>query len=302
MARYLLGSHATNPHNTARARLKRARLRVARTITTTTQYVLDTKGSKEARTGPLIIAHRGNRDVAPENTLPAFASAIAAGVDYIEMDVVLSKDGVAMVIHDETLQGTTNGNGKVSQLTAHQIQFLDAGAWFSPAFAGTRVPTFTQFAELMADKVAKEKGVQILLEFKGDWTPDQVRTVTDIATAHKLQGRTVLKSFSPTTVRSQFEVAPHWRRGVLTYGDYPGLFELCQEVGATMLNPDILEVAADPTLIAKIHHAGMQAMVWTANDVDHWELLLDLGADGFITDRPQYLAGWLAGRKSLKEI
>lgn len=241
---------------------------------------------------PQVVAHRGNKSVAPENTLPAFAAAIAVGADWIEMDIVLSKDGVAMVIHDETLEGTTSGLGKIFDFMAEQIQLLDAGSYFSTAYASTPVPTFTQFAALLAQST----DIKLLLEFKGEWSPQQTKDVIDIAASHGLADRTVLQSFNPVTVRSHFEVAPTWRRGVLTYGDYEGLFELCREVGSIMLNPDIVEVAKDPDIINRIQRAGMQAMVWTANDLEHWQLLIDLKADGFITDRPDFLAGWLTAK------
>lgn len=284
-----MADSAVNPHNTARAKLRRARLRAERLAT---QHLRTKETQAMPDAAIQIVAHRGNKSVAPENTLPAFAAAIAAGADWIEMDVVLSKDGVAMVIHDETLDGTTSGHGNVGDFSAAQIKLLDAGGHFSPAFAGTTVPTFAEFAALLAGS----HRLQLLLEFKGDWSAAEVADVVAIAEAHGLRNRTVLQSFNPVTVLSLFEAAPKWRRGVLTYGDYDGLFELCAKVGSVMLNPDILEVAKDPALIAKIHGAGMQAMVWTANDLDHWELLIKLGADGFITDRPHFLAGWLTAK------
>lgn len=277
-----------NPHDTARARLRRGRLRAQRLAT---QTLLAADKPARSTYQPKVAAHRGNKSVAPENTLPAFAAAIAAGADFIEMDVVRSRDGVAMVIHDDTLDATTSGRGHVSDFTAQEIQLLDAGGHFSPAFAGTPVPTFAEFAALLGST-----RVRLLLEFKGLWSTQEVEQVIQIAAQHGLKDRTVLQSFHPTTVRALYSAAPDWPRGVLTYGNYDGLFDLCREVEATMLNPDVLEVAQYPGLISAIHSAGMRAMVWTANDLDHWELLCNLEVDGIITDRPDFLSGWLAAR------
>jgi glycerophosphoryl diester phosphodiesterase len=95
-------------------------------------------------TQPLIIAHRGDSISAPENTMAAFMAAIKNGADYLEIDVRPTKDGVPIVIHDSTLDRTTNGTGAVKQLTYAEIQHLDAGSWFSPEFAAERVPTLEE--------------------------------------------------------------------------------------------------------------------------------------------------------------
>jgi glycerophosphoryl diester phosphodiesterase len=116
--------------------------------------------SGNARGHPLIIGHRGASGNAPENTLPAIDSALAAGADYIEIDVQLSKDNFLIVMHDETVDRTTNGKGKISDLTAAEILSLDAGSWFGKAFAGTKVP-------LLEDVVSHVNGrAKLLIEIK----------------------------------------------------------------------------------------------------------------------------------------
>ena len=88
-----------------------------------------------------VVAHRGHELVAPENTLPSFRAALDLGVEYLEVDMRVTKDGVPVVIHDATVDRTTNGSGQVTQLTFAEIRALDAGSWFSPEFAGVQVPT-----------------------------------------------------------------------------------------------------------------------------------------------------------------
>lgn len=241
---------------------------------------------------PQIIAHRGNKSVAPENTLPAFAAAIKAGAESIEMDVVLSRDGVAMVIHDETLDGTTSGVGDVGDFTAEQIQGLDAGSWFSPAFAGVQVPTFDQFADLMA----AHPEVEVLLEFKGDWTPEQAQTVVDSVNRAGIMDQTILQSFSRVTVESLLAIAPDSRRGILIVEEFEELIELASFAKIYTINPEVDWVLANPDFVDRLHEAGIKTQVWTADYPEQWSALVDMGVDAIITDCPDRLAGWYAGR------
>ena len=99
----------------------------------------------------ILAGHRGERTVVPENTLAAFRYALSCGVDAIETDFHLSKDGVLMVVHDHTLDRTTNGHGNVCDHTFEQLRALSAGGWFSDAFSGERIPTADEFFQLTAD-------------------------------------------------------------------------------------------------------------------------------------------------------
>ena len=107
----------------------------------------------EGRFPVMVVAHRGFSGAAPENTLAAFRMAIEAGSDMIELDVHLSKDGKVVVIHDETQERTTNGQGRVADRPLKEIKGLDAGSWFSPPFAGERIPTLQEVLSLAQGKV-----------------------------------------------------------------------------------------------------------------------------------------------------
>ena len=99
---------------------------------------------------PVIEAHRGDSANAPENTLAAFQRALALGVAWIELDVHPAKDGTLMVLHDDTVDRTTNGSGAVRDLTPDQLRRLDAGSWFAPSFSGERIPGLPEVLELVA--------------------------------------------------------------------------------------------------------------------------------------------------------
>ncbi len=104
-------------------------------------------------TRPFLWAHRGASSVAPENTMSAFAAAVACGADGLELDIHLSRDGIPVVIHDETLDRTTDGQGQVGDKTWPQLQMLDAGSWFSTDFAGESIPALENVLESFGGQV-----------------------------------------------------------------------------------------------------------------------------------------------------
>ena len=117
----------------------------------------------------LLIGHRGALLAAPENTLPSFDKAIELGFDMVEMDVRSTKDGVPVVFHDKTVERTTNGTGELEALTWEEVQQLDAGSWFDPAFAGTRVPSLEEALAHLQGRIC------IMWDTKGKPTAEMVR-------------------------------------------------------------------------------------------------------------------------------
>src|SRR4051794_8944298 len=149
---------------------------------------------------PHRVAHRGYSAVAPENTLPALAAGALAGATFVEFDVRTSADGVPVVIHDRTLDRTTNGTGPVWERTAAELTTLDAGSWFSPAYAGTRVPTLAQALDLLRPHArpavaSAARPVELLLEIKPPAALEQVRVILDLVAERDLLARTVVQSF-----------------------------------------------------------------------------------------------------------
>lgn len=243
-------------------------------------------------TRPVVIAHRGNSAVAPQNTLAAFEAAWRAGAASIEIDIQPTADGQVVVIHDETVDATTDGQGVVTQMSLDALRALDAGSWFAAAYAGQRVPTFAEVLELLV----RRPGLDLLLELKGPWTVDQVRPVTDAIRAAGLADRVIGQSFWPESVRALAEADPGLRRGLLVFEveDPAGLVAQCADLGVVTCNPSGPLLLADPGLVARLHDAGLQVMVWTLNEPEHWAAAAALGVDAVITDRPDRLAGWLA--------
>lgn len=236
----------------------------------------------------IVIGHRGNSAAAPENTLASIASAVACGAGGVEIDVQLSLDGVPVVIHDDTLDRTTDGSGPVSATRSEEITSLDAGSWFGPQYAGEPVPLLADVLDLL---VAAEH-VQLLLELKGAWGADDVRRVTEAVEDRELGRRVVPQSFSVATVAALASVSPGLPRGLLVTELDDGVLDLCRDLGASACNPHGAALLARPELLARAHDAGLAVTPWTLNEPEHWAAARELGVDGVTTDRPAELVAW----------
>jgi glycerophosphoryl diester phosphodiesterase len=254
------------------------------------------------------VAHRGYSAVAPENTLPALAAAILAGCTYVEFDVRTTADGVPVVFHDRTVDRTTDGSGHVWDLTLDEVSRLDAGSWFSPAYAGVRVPTLAEVLDLFVPDAAPDgpapdaarvappgpaAEVGLLLEIKPPATLDQVKTVLGMVADRGLLDRTVVQSFDPEIVRLVREADPEVRRGLLRVRFEADTVPLAVDLGVVCCNPSVDDVLGDPDTVAELIGAGIDVMPWTANDSDRWPALVDAGVAGLITDRAGELTGWV---------
>jgi glycerophosphoryl diester phosphodiesterase len=233
------------------------------------------------------VAHRGYSAVAPENTLPALAAAGRAGATFVEFDVRTTADGVPVVIHDRTVDRTTNGTGAVCELAADEIRGLDAGSWFAPAYAGVRVPSLAEALEALS-------APRLLLEIKPPATAEQVKVILAMVADRGLTGRTVVQSFDPVIVRLVREVAPEAARGLLRLRLEADTVALARELDVAYCNPSVTEVLADPATVASLSNAGIAILPWTANDTTQWPELIRAGVAGLISDRTGELAGWLA--------
>ncbi|MEZ0494147.1 glycerophosphodiester phosphodiesterase [Kineococcus sp. TBRC 1896] len=273
---------------------------------------------------PLVIAHRGSSASAPENTLAAFEAALRAGADLLELDVRLDGDGVPVVLHDETLDRTTDRCGAVAELPGPVVRAADAGSWFSPAFAGQRVPTLQQVVDL----VALHGTGGLLVEFKGAWTPAAVAGAVATLRTAGVAGRSVVQSFEVETVRTLRDVAPDVRRALLvlhpgaraaaqdvaaSFGDLAhdpftalstpagqtlaAAQEVVAELGVVAVNPHVAGLVASPHVVAEYHAAGVATYPWTVDEPRLWVDLLRHRVDGIITDDPGRLRGFLQARE-----
>ena len=231
---------------------------------------------------PRWVAHRGAGKLAPENTLAAFRLGAAHGYRMFECDAKLSADGVVFLMHDATLERTTNGHGTGGDLPWQALSQLDAGSWHSRTFAGEPLPTLQALA-----RFCQANGFHLNIEIKP--TPG-TETVTGEAVARLAaelwQGAPVpplLTSFKPEALAAARQAAPDLPRGLLVDTLWEGWLEKAQELGcaAVVANHSLWNA----TNVAQVHGAGLRCLSYTVNDQEAAEHLLALGTDGIITDR-----------------
>jgi glycerophosphoryl diester phosphodiesterase len=238
----------------------------------------------------LVIAHRGDSKVAPENTLPAFESAIDAAADFIELDYLHTADGVPVVYHDEYLDRTTDAcqrwSGKQITFASKrwsELQQLDAGTWFDPRFVGTRLSSLEEVI------VAITPRAPLMIERKsGD-----AATCVRILEKHGALDRVTVHAFDWDFLRDCHRQAPSLRLGALGKKRLrPEQIEAAKELGASIIGWEAKALeAAD---IAAIHAAGMKAWAWTVDDPDLARRLVAAGLDGLISNRPRAMRELLA--------
>jgi glycerophosphoryl diester phosphodiesterase len=235
----------------------------------------------------LVVGHRGNAAGAPEDTLVSEVSAQKVGARVLEFDLHMTSDGVPVVMHDETVDRTTDGTGRIGDLTLAQIKKLDAGSWFSPAFAGTPVPTFEQILQF-----ASGTDAIVLPELKEPvWTEEQVRTVANLIRRYHMSDRTMFQSFYLPVLQTAQKVAPDIARAALVNDAPPDPVGYIRSFGGQGLLPKNTAVTQD--LVTTLHDAGLSIMVWTVDEPDEWARLTQLGVDGIMTNNPAALWGWL---------
>ncbi|MEO3780539.1 glycerophosphodiester phosphodiesterase family protein [Micromonospora sp. B11E3] len=236
-----------------------------------------------------VVAHRGASAAAPENTLVAQEIARRAGADFVENDVQPSRDGVPFVLHDATVNRTTDGTGAVRDLTAAQLGALDAGSWFAPQYAGARLPTL---AEQLAD--LRARGGNLLLEIKGRHSRDEVARIVEVIRAERMTSRVFVQSFEVDALRYTRELAPELPLGLLRSGLDADPVAVARDLGLTAYNPTGTALLARPAVVADLHAAGVAVFAWTVDSPAQWQQLERIGTDGIITNRPAELVGWNA--------
>jgi glycerophosphoryl diester phosphodiesterase len=234
---------------------------------------------------PLVVAHRGSSSSAPENTLAAFARAVRDGADAFELDARLTSDRRVVVFHDMTLGRTAGGRGRVSGTSAAAIRSLSAGAWFSPGFAGERVPLLEEALDLAAGRT----GVNIELKYdsRGDDPGPLVRRVCGIVRESGWPGNILVSSFHHRALALQRSLAPEIDTGILVYP--PGVpttsgVRTALRTGAGWLIYSGGNITK--AFVSKAHRHGLRVMEYTVDGRARTARALRLGVDGMITNGP----------------
>ncbi|MHB9862609.1 glycerophosphodiester phosphodiesterase [Streptomyces sp. YIM S03343] len=260
----------------------------------------------DADEGPWIIAHRGASAYAPENTLASVDAAARLGFSWVENDVQRTSDGRLVVIHDDSLARTTNAEEvfpgrapwKVKDFTAAEIARLDAGSWFSPAYAGTRVPTLTQYMRRIEHNHQK-----LLLEIKNPELYPGIEQQTLKLLGNEgwldprdLDDRLIVQSFSADSLRIVHDLRPAVTTGLL---GSPPVRELSGYARfADLINPS--QASLSPGYVSAVHAVAgphgrpLAVCAWTVDDADTARKAIRDGVDGLISNRPDVVRAALS--------
>jgi len=242
--------------------------------------------------GPLIVARRGARAHAPENTLPAFELAIAQGADAIEMDVQFTSDGELILMQGLTVDDISNGTGRIRSHTLAEIRALDVGSWFSPAFAGLRVPTLAEALDALAGRV------QLVLELKS-FTSKSEEMEGMVWAEIKRRGlgdQVTVTSFNPFLLRRLRKMAPDLRTGLMIATGVRPLY-----MGKTAQRlAGVNDVHVELAYVTPRFVAGNKRplWVWPVNSAADLAQALAWNPAALITDDPAWLRRQLAASPS----
>jgi glycerophosphoryl diester phosphodiesterase len=244
---------------------------------------------------PLIIAHRGDSERRPENTLASLASALEQGAELVEFDVQLTRDGHVVVLHDPTVDRTTDGSGDVRTLPLADLRRLSAGypKRFGAAYAGERVPTLAEVLALLHGRG------RAMIEIKPDSVGEdalagiEARTLADVRRAG-MERDVALISFDRRALLRCREQAPDITRGHLFYrATIEEVLEGARAVATTLVMPE--KAMLSDALCARTREAGLKLATWVVDDVEELRRLERFELFGVATNRPGVMIDALAG-------
>ena len=248
--------------------------------------------------------HRGARGVRPENTIPAFEYAIAAGVDALELDMAVTRDNVIVISHDPYLEPPVctgpRAKAVIRELTRAEILQWDCGAMQNPAFPrqqaipGTRMPTLDEVFAL-ATKGSFDFNIETkIFPDRPQLTPppeEFARMVLEKVRKHGLTKRVILQSFDFRTLHAMKKLAPEIRLAALYSGPAKDFVEIAREAQAGIVSPEYHLVTTEQVKAA--HAAGLTVIPWTPDRAEDWDRLIAAGVDAIITDYPAELIAHL---------
>ena len=239
----------------------------------------------------LVIAHRGARFEAPENTVAGFRWANRLGVGAVEFDIRLTRDDELVVIHDPTVDRTTNGTGAVADLSLAELRAFDARAQFPGWPEPTMIPTLAEVLDTIAP------GPRLMIEIKQDAPEREERIATGVRDELLARGRSVaatISSFDPVAIGIVARVASDLRRALIGDWDTPPFMDTAARSGCVQADMHLPSATAGAVQAAQA--AGMATTAWPCNDDEALDRALALGFDQICTDRPTWLVAELRGR------
>lgn len=247
--------------------------------------------------GFVVIAHRGASAYYPENTMAAFKGAVEMGAEMIELDIMLSSDGIPVAFHDAHLNDHTNGNGELRNLTLKELRQLDAGAWFDPRFAGEQIPTLEEVLDFAAGKIA------LNIEIKTEAVTDSLRggveeKSLELVKKYGMQEHVLFSSFDYRAIAHLKELAPEMPAAILYEKEQSGSkkpSELIEQFGADAFNCSYREL--NRKRLRDIRQNNIPVFIYTVDEPRRMRRLIKKGVTGIFTNKPDLLWEILAQEK-----
>lgn len=233
----------------------------------------------------LNIAHRGFSGKYPENTMVAFKKAVEVGCDGIETDLHMTKDGIIVICHDETIDRTTNGRGFIHEYNYNELWKFDAGIKFHKEFEGEKIPSIDEFLDYV-----KDKNILINLELKNDVIhyDEMEKKVIEKVYEFKLENNVILSSFNHYSMIRAKEYDGSIKTGLLCAAALYNVHDYVKTVGADALHP-FFPTLMDKGIVDCIKKSGIEINTYTVNEEKHMKKLIGMGVDGIITNYPDKL-------------
>ncbi|NLY61417.1 MAG: glycerophosphodiester phosphodiesterase [Clostridiales bacterium] len=229
----------------------------------------------------LVIAHRGASAYAPENTVPAFEKALELGTEGIELDVHMTADGEIVVIHDFSIDRTSNGKGMIKDFTLDDIKKFDFGSWFGPEYKGVSIPTLSEVLQLLRDwdgllNIEVKSGP---IFYKGI-----EEKLIDMVKAYDFSERVIFSSFNHYSLRDIKTIDPSMKIGLLYMAGLVEPYNYAKSLGAEALHPYYYNIV--PEVVEGCKKNGIKLNPFTINNKKEIEMIMKAGVDGIITDYP----------------
>ena len=235
----------------------------------------------------LVFGHRGASEYAPMNTLEAFTLAAEMGAHGVELDVHRSADGHAVIVHDFTVDASTDGSGEVNKMTLATLKALDAGSWKGEAYRGAQIPTLDEVFETVGQLLF----INVEIKSRGYKTDGVEQVAADTIRRHQMESRVIVSSFNPLALRRFRRILPEVPLGYLTAAGMPSYVRLLSiGMQTEAIHPHHSQIDAE--LVAR---AGERVVnTWTVNDAERARELRDLGVGVIISDKPDVILDALA--------
>ncbi|MCL2514062.1 MAG: glycerophosphodiester phosphodiesterase [Oscillospiraceae bacterium] len=247
---------------------------------------------------PKIISHRGANEHCPQNTIPAFRKSVEIGVDGVENDVHMTKDGEIVLCHNYDVDETSNGTGIIRDMTLAELRALDFGVKFSDEFRGTKIPTLAEFYEVC--KSIEIINVEIKRPLDGNY--GIVEKTIDSAAAFGLSKQLLISSFDEETL-IRVKAYDNNIKTALLYGEREDDYLFDGVAGALRVGADGIHplcVYVDEDLMGYAHEHSLFVNPWVASHKTPIMCLMETGCDGIITDRPDFMKELLKNEYGLE--